>query len=129
MSRPTITSVRGFQCFRAERRLTAGYHLEHCRHVKGALPHERRAFILGKKPEYFTPEKYAWPTNVLEELSNEIGGGFEFVGAAGRAGVDQMPVKGVKNLGGMPKDQWSLEVARSGVMVSRRTGCEERIAS
>ena len=56
---------------------------------------------------------------MLEELSEEIGGGFEFVGAAGRAGIDEMPVKGVRNLGGMAKEEWTQEVARSGVMVSR----------
>jgi hypothetical protein len=105
---------------------SAGYHLEHCRHVPAALPHEPRAFILGKRPSYFTEKQFAWPMNALEELSKEMGGGFEFVGAAGKAGVDEMPVKGVRNLGGMQKDEWNHEVAKSAVMVRRSLGRRRR---
>jgi len=66
---------------------------------------------------YFTPEKYAWPTDALVELTKNIGSGFEFVGGAGKAGVDQMPIGGIRNLGGMKKEEWNLEVAKSSVMV------------
>ena len=52
------------------------------------------------------------------QLTKDIGAGFEFVGAAGRAGVDEMPIQGIRNLGGMKKKEWNLEVARSAVMVS-----------
>ncbi|KAK1922888.1 hypothetical protein DB88DRAFT_493059 [Papiliotrema laurentii] len=94
-----------------------GYHLEHCRHVSAARPHKRRAFILGKRPDYFSEEKYAWPRNVLEELTAEIGDGFEFVGGAGKKGVDEMPMKGITNLGSMDKETWNREVAESAVML------------
>ena len=76
---------------------------------------------MGKKPSYFTPEQYAWPQNILEELTQEIGGSFEFVGAAGKAGVDEMPIGGIRNLGAMQKEEWSHQVAKSAVMVSYRS--------
>lgn len=97
-----------------------GYHLEHCRHVKSAKTHLPRAFILGKRPQYFSEEKYAWPRDALERMTREIGGDFEFVGGAGRKGIDEMPMKGITNLGSMKREEWNDEVAQSALMVSQR---------
>lgn len=40
------------------------------------------------------------------------------MGAAGKAGVDEMPIGGIRNLGAMQKEEWSHQVAKSAVMVS-----------
>ena len=91
--------------------------MENCRNVTPVAKHLNRAFILGKRPRYFQEPDFAWPEGIFEDLTNEIGGGFEFVGAAGVKGVDDMPMKGIENLGKMDKDDWNSEVAKSAVMV------------
>lgn len=65
--------------------------------------------------------------DAIEKMTKEIGGGFEFVGGAGKKGVDEMPMKGITNLGSMKKDEWNAEVAKSSVMASTIVNLEMEV--
>lgn len=97
----------------------AGYHLPHCRNMSSPRPHRRRAFVLGKRPEYFSPDKYAWDRDLLPALTKYLGNGFEFVGGAGGGDAGDVGVKGISNLGRMDKPRWNQEVAESAVLASQ----------
>ncbi|KAK8846591.1 hypothetical protein IAR55_005677 [Kwoniella newhampshirensis] len=93
-----------------------GYYLPHCINAKSHT-HERRAFILGKRPEYFADGRYAWPRGILPDLAEKLGD-FKFAGGAGKggAGVD-MGERGIENIGQMDKATWTKEVAKSAVVL------------
>jgi hypothetical protein len=80
--------------------------------------HNRRAFVLGKRPDYFSDEKYAWPRGALSTLTQELSDeeDFEFIGGAGSHNTASLE-PGIRNFGFMNKDIWLKEVAESSALV------------
>lgn len=97
----------------------AGYHLPHCIGRTKSLTRLPRALVLGKQAQYFSSGQYAWPTGSLKRISQELKVAdepFTFVGASGDT-PDDLP-EGIKNLGGMKKEQWQEELRKSAAMAS-----------
>ncbi|ORX41229.1 hypothetical protein BD324DRAFT_613760 [Kockovaella imperatae] len=91
------------------------YHLEHCRHVVPS-EHQRRVFLLGKRPEYFEGDEYVWPQGALAEITTTLPGGVEFIATAGKGG-GELPEAGIRNVGLLDKEEWFKLVAESSVML------------
>ncbi|CAD6581105.1 MAG: hypothetical protein TREMPRED_002924 [Tremellales sp. Tagirdzhanova-0007] len=96
-----------------------GYWLPHCEHVSPSSSRLPRAFVLGKRPEYFEGSNYVWPRNMLlrvAQLMSEPESEFEFVGGIGQTRLEDLE-PGITNLGVMGKEVWNREVQKSAAML------------
>jgi hypothetical protein len=86
--------------------------------------------VLGKRPEYFAPDKLAWP-NMLPAVANNISPApvdsaegddlesFRFVGAyAEDSKAEVIAEQGVETLGKLSMEGWFQAVGESKAMVS-----------
>lgn len=108
----------------------AGYSIETgCEKIPFVSEKEHRAIVLGKRPEYFSPDKLAWhdmlPTvasNISPALVSTPEGdesqAFQFVGAYTKDKNSEVISKqGVETLGKLTMEGWFEAVGKSKAMV------------